>query len=107
MERRNEIAPLGRALLIAIALGTALVALQWPIREMVFPLLDGTPRLEALARTYYDIRIWAAPATLLNYALLGWFVGLSRARVALALQLILNLTNIVLCVFSYSASAWA
>ena len=42
----------------------ALVALQWPIRELAFALLDGSPKVEALARDYYDIRIWAAPATL-------------------------------------------
>src|SRR5690606_35526240 len=45
---------------------------------------------------YFDARIWAAPATLANYALLGWFIGLGRAGRALALQLVLNLTNIVL-----------
>ncbi len=88
---------LGRAVLIGCAVGAALIALQWPIREVAFALLDAGPRVEALARTYYDIRIWAAPATLTNYALLGWFIGLGRARMALALQLVLNLTNIVLC----------
>jgi hypothetical protein len=86
-------ASLGRAVLIALIVGTALIALQWPIRELAFALINGSPKVEALARDYYDIRIWAAPATLLNYALLGWFVGLSQARVALLLQLILNLTN--------------
>jgi MATE family multidrug resistance protein len=89
-------ASLGRALLIAAALGAALIAVQWPIRELAFALLDGSPKVKALARDYYDIRIWAAPATLANYALLGWFIGLARARVALALQLVLNLTNMVL-----------
>jgi multidrug resistance protein, MATE family len=90
-------ASLGRAVLIGCAVGAALIALQWPIRELAFALLDAGPRIEALARTYYDIRIWAAPATLTNYALLGWFIGLGRARMALALQLVLNLTNIALC----------
>jgi MATE family multidrug resistance protein len=89
-------ASLGRAVLIAVVVGAALIALQWPIRELAFALINGSPRVEALARDYYDIRIWAAPATLLNYALLGWFVGLSQARVALLLQLVLNLTNMAL-----------
>ena len=83
-------ASLGRALLIAAVLGAALIVLQWPIRELAFALLNGSPKLEALARDYYDIRIWAAPATLANYALLGWFIGLGRARAGLALQLLLN-----------------
>jgi len=91
-------AALGRAVLIAVAVGIGLILLQWPIREVAFALLDGSPRLEALARDYYDVRIWAAPAALTNYALLGWFVGLGRTAVALTLQLVLNLTNIALCV---------
>lgn len=86
-------ASLGRAALIALAVGICLIVLQWPIREVAFSLLDGSTRVEGLARGYFDLRIWAAPATLLNYALLGWFIGLGRARMALALQLLLNFTN--------------
>ena len=70
--------------------------MQWPIREIAFFLIEGSPRVEELARSYYDIRIWAAPATLMNYALLGWFIGLGRARMALVLQLVLNVTNMAL-----------
>ncbi|HTS53084.1 MAG TPA: MATE family efflux transporter [Burkholderiales bacterium] len=94
---RAEIrASLGRAVLIALAVGTGLIVAQWPIREVAFALLEGSSRVEGLARDYYDIRIWAAPATLTNYALLGWFIGLGRTRVALALQLVLNITNMLL-----------
>jgi MATE family multidrug resistance protein len=89
-------ASLGRAMLIAVAVGTLLIALQWPIRLLAFALLDGSARVEELARGYFDIRIWAAPATLANYALLGWFIGLGHARTALALQLVLNLSNMLL-----------
>jgi multidrug resistance protein, MATE family len=89
-------ASLGRAVLIALAVGAVLIALQWPIRELAFALIAGSAQVEALARGYYDIRIWAAPATLTNYALLGWFIGLGRARVALVLQLVLNLINTAL-----------
>ena len=89
-------ASLGRAALIAVAVGVALIALQWPMREIAFALLEGSTRVEGLARAYFDLRIWAAPATLLNYALLGWFIGLGRARMALALQLLLNFTNMAL-----------
>lgn len=87
---------LGRSLLIAGAVGVGLILLQWPIRECAFALIGATPEVERLARGYFDVRIWAAPATLANYALLGWFIGLGRARIGLALQLILNLANMVL-----------
>jgi MATE family multidrug resistance protein len=88
-------ASLERAILIAIVIGVALIIAQWPIRELAFFLLEGSDRVESLARDYYDIRIWSAPATLTNYALLGWFIGLGKARVALILQLILNISNML------------
>ncbi len=84
---------LGRALVIAMVAGAMLVVLQWPIREVAFWLLDGSARVEELAGRYFDARVWSAPAALTNYALLGWFIGRGRARVALVLQLVLNLTN--------------
>ena len=99
-------ASLGRALLIALAAGTALIALQWPIREIAFALLAGSEQVEFLARGYFDIRIWAAPATLANYALLGWFIGLGRTDIGLVLQLVLNLTNIALDVLFVLGFGW-
>jgi MATE family multidrug resistance protein len=94
---KDELASgLGRSLLIAVAVGGALILLQWPIRESAFALLGASPEVERLAREYFDVRIWAAPATLANYALLGWFIGLGRTDVGLILQLVLNLTNMVL-----------
>ncbi len=93
----NEVvSSLARALSIALAVGLALILLQWPIRTLAFSLLDGTQRVETLAQSYYDIRIWAAPFTLANYALLGWFIGLGRTDIGLVLQLILNITNMAL-----------
>ena len=89
-------ASLGRALLIALAVGLSLIVLQWPTREIAFYLLGGSEQVERLASEYFDIRIWAAPATLANYALLGWFIGLGRTDIGLVLQLVLNLTNIAL-----------
>jgi MATE family multidrug resistance protein len=99
-------AGLGRALLIAAGAGLGLILLQWPIREIAFRLLGASPEVERLARAYFDVRIWAAPATLANYALLGWFIGMGRTDVGLALQLILNLTNMALDVTFVWGLGW-
>jgi len=99
-------AGLGRALLIAAGAGVGLILLQWPIREVAFRLLGASPEVERLARAYFDVRIWAAPATLANYALLGWFIGMGRTDVGLALQLILNLTNMALDVTFVWGLGW-
>lgn len=93
----NELAAgLARALLIAAAAGLGLIVLQWPIRECAFALVGASPEVERLSRGYFNVRIWSGPATLANYALLGWFIGLGRTNIGLVLQLVLNLTNMVL-----------
>src|ERR1700722_19904842 len=94
---KDELAAwLGRSLLIAAGAGAGLILLQWPIREIAFSLLGASPEVERLARGFFDVRIWSAPATLANYALLGWFIGLGRTDIGLVLQLILNLVNAAL-----------
>jgi len=94
---KDELAAgLARALLIATAAGLGLILLQWPLREGAFSLVGASPEVEQLARGYFNVRIWCGPATLANYALLGWFIGLGRTDIGLVLQLVLNLTNIVL-----------
>ena len=100
------VAALARSLLIAGAAGAALITLQWPIREVAFSLIDGSPRVEALARGFFNIRIWSAPATFANYALLGWFIGLGRTDIGLVLQLLLNLANMALDLLFVLGLGW-
>ncbi|MEX0641939.1 MAG: MATE family efflux transporter [Pirellulales bacterium] len=90
---------LARALLIAFAIGGALMVLQWPLAMLAFYLLDGSPQVEAAARDYFIVRIWAAPATLATFALLGTLIALGRSRTLLVLQLILNGLNIILDIY--------
>lgn len=83
-----------RALMVALVCGLGLVLFQAILRSTAFRLTGGSPEVLAAAATYFDIRIWAAPAGLVNFALLGWLIGLGRAGIAFFLQLFLNLLNI-------------
>lgn len=89
-------ATLTRSLLIAAAAGTLLIVCQVPISQISFALISGSDAVETSASEYFAIRIWGAPAALANFAFLGWFIGMGRARTALVLQLLLNGTNAVL-----------
>ncbi len=91
-------ATLGRALFIAVICGTAIVVLQKPLQVGFLCFLGGSPEVQAAARDYYAARIWAAPAGLVNFALMGWFIGRGRTMTAFWLQLALNVVNIVLAV---------
>jgi MATE family multidrug resistance protein len=62
--------------------------------------------VDALARSYFNIRIWSAPATLANYALFGWFIGRGRTDIGFILQLLLNLINMALNVLFVLGFHW-
>lgn len=97
---------LGRALLLAAAIAAGLLILQWPFREFAFGLMTASPEVERLGRLYFDIRIWSAPATLVNYVLLGWLLATQRAQATLALMVLANVINIVLDLVFVMAFGW-
>ncbi len=87
---------LGQALVVALLIATALLLLQQPIKHFALQLLAPDAAIAPFANTYIGIRIWSAPATLANYALIGWFIGLQNARIPLAIVLVTNAVNILL-----------
>ncbi len=99
-------ANLARALLVASVIGTALILLQYPIGLVAFALLKSSSEVQVLAHGFYDIRIWSAPFTLANFALLGWFIGRQQAKTALALQLFMNILNIALNIAFVVGLGW-
>ncbi|MEO1200396.1 MAG: MATE family efflux transporter [Pseudomonadota bacterium] len=99
-------AVLMRASAIAIALGFALVLLQVPILFLSMLAVGASSAVEAATTDYYTVRILAAPLTLLNYALLGWFLGLGRAGMGLLLQTVLNGVNIALSILFVLGLGW-
>ncbi len=89
-------AGLMRALIIAVAAGLALVALQIPIFWAAFRLAPASAEVESLARDYLQIRIWGAPLTISLYAFTGWLIALERTRSVLVLQVAMNALNVTL-----------
>jgi MATE family multidrug resistance protein len=87
-------ATLARALILAFTLGIALMILQLPISSVALSLIGATPEVEALTKSYFNIRIWAAPASLGVFAVLGSLIGLGQTRQVLIVQLFMNGLNI-------------
>jgi len=85
---------LHRSLLVALLLALALIMLQYPIQWLAFQLLDGTPQVTQLARQYFYIRIFAAPAALMLYSFYGWFLGMQNARIPMTIAIVINFLNI-------------
>jgi len=95
-----------RAALLALVLGLAVVALQIPARIIAFWAVEATPRVEALAGAYFDIRVWGAPATLLIYVCIGWLIAMERTALVLALTLFMNGLNIGLDLLFVPVLGW-
>ncbi|WP_020533762.1 MATE family efflux transporter [Flexithrix dorotheae] len=88
-----------RAILLAMLISFILIVLQKPISLLAFYLIKASPEVEVFAQSYYNIRIWAAPATLMLYAIHGWFLGMQNAKYPLILAIAVNLGNIGFSVF--------
>ena len=56
-------------------------------------MMGGSEGVTHAAKTYFTIRIWSAPLALGNYVVLGWLIGQARARLALGMQIAINLIN--------------
>ncbi len=89
-------ATLGRAVITAVGLGLLLLAVQSPVIWLMYNAFEASTAVEDFSATYIAIRIWSAPAALVNYALLGWFIGLGRMRLVLLVQVAMNGLNIIL-----------
>ena len=86
---------LGQSLIVATLLALTLVILKEPI-STTLAIVGAEPAVESLAYKYFDIRIFSAPGTLANMALIGWFIGLSNARVPMLMFLTTTISNMIL-----------
>lgn len=82
--------------LIALVLGLLVLLLQYPLQEIGFTLLSAAPEVKIAGQDYYNMRIWDAPATLLNFVLIGWFLGREKSSQVLILSIICNGANVIL-----------
>ncbi len=85
-----------RGAVLAVTFGLGLVALQWPLIEGALAIIAPSEAVTAEAGRYLAIRIWGAPAALLNMVVLGWLIARQRMGTGLWLQLLINGSNIVL-----------
>lgn len=94
-DREEQCRLLVRALSVAWMIALLLIVLQYPVSLLACAIFDGGDEVMQMAMTYFFIRIWAAPATLGNYAVKGWFIGMQNSRLPMWIAIMLNIVNIV------------
>ena len=97
--QKESVLILTRALLVAFSGSVLLILLRSLIAATGFYLIDASPEIERLARQYFDIRIYAAPAALGLFAFHGWFLGMQNAKYPMILTIVVNLLNVGLNLF--------
>jgi len=85
-----------RALIVAVLLAVLLLVFQVPIGRLAIWLMQVDGGQTSLVWEYFTIRLWAAPASLMLYGLMGWYFGMQNAVYPLILTICINIVNIVL-----------
>ncbi len=88
-----------RALVIAVFSGIGLVVFAPLLAASGEWFMGAEPKVTEAMDVYIRIRLLSAPASLVNYAILGYFLGRGEANLGLLLQLLLNGVNIALSIW--------
>ena len=84
-----------RGMLLALLLAVTIFLTQgWLLQaaSWFFSVQDAHAPLIA---EYFTTRMWAAPATMMMYVLMGWFFGLQNAIYPMIITIIINIVNII------------
>ncbi len=90
----KQLGTLLQASAVALSCGIGIVVLQWPIEWIAGKVISPSEEVWRLAIAYFRIRVWAAPAALLLFALNGWFIGMQNSRFPMYIAIFQNLINI-------------
>ncbi|AFY57473.1 putative efflux protein, MATE family [Rivularia sp. PCC 7116] len=106
-DEKGVLLALLRSGLVALGIAIIILILQYPIQKLGFAVLSGSPDVEVFGIDYFNARIWAAPAVLLNFVLIGWFLGKEMSVLVLLISFVGNASNIVLDYVMISRWGWA
>lgn len=85
-----------RALCVAGFISVLLCLIQPFLWQLITFFIDMNDAVTASLKTYFSLRMYAAPATLLNFVILGYFFGRENTKIPLYLLMLMNLSAISL-----------
>jgi MATE family multidrug resistance protein len=90
---------LQQGLLLSMLLAFAVLLLQQWIFAAGMALSEFSGNAQQASAEYFNMRVWGAPAVLMNLTLMGWLVGQQRNRMVMIIQISANLLNLILNLF--------
>jgi MATE family multidrug resistance protein len=104
---RDGLLHFARAAGIGVIAGIAMIALQVPLLWLATQAMAPAPAVAAAFAGYFLVRIWSAPFSLINYALLGWFYGRAAATTGMMLQMLIHGIDITLSLWFVWGLGWS
>lgn len=86
---------LTQSLTIALLAALFVWVIQWLFVTAVLAIVPCSNEVAEVARRYFFVRIWAAPATLMLMALKGWFIGMQETKSPMAVDILVNVVNML------------
>lgn len=96
-----------RACMLSLAIALCLLVFREPLLAIGLTAMNADPSIASTATVYSEIRLLSAPAVLLTYCVLGWFIGHQDTRWPMVMVIITNLLNIILDALFILHFEWA
>ncbi len=87
---------LSQGIILASAIAFLIVLTKPWLIELALTWTDASKQVLEYAREYLSIRLYAAPAALINLVLMAWLIAHKQTSLIMWVQIIINLLNIVL-----------
>ncbi len=84
---------LTQSVTIALIAALAIWAIQYLFVTAVLAIVPCSAEVAAVAREYFFVRIWAAPATMMLFTFKGWFIGMQDTKSPMAVDILVNVVN--------------
>ena len=84
-----------RAMLLASGIGIAILIMQYPLQWLVLLAIGPSPEVLHLAKSYFFICVWGAPAILLMMSVKGWLLGMQDSRSPMIISISVNVANVI------------
>ena len=92
--------------LMALMFAVLFLVAHSSIADLIFSWSDASEEVKHYGMQYFSVRVWSAPAALMNFVLLGWLLGTQNSKAPMWMVIITNLTNIVLDVLFVMGLGW-
>jgi multidrug resistance protein, MATE family len=93
-DRSATILVLVRNTIVACGCGLVLMLCRYPIQQLGLAWVAAPPEVIAAAIAYFQAAMLGAPAMLINYVLLGWFLGREKNAAVLLLSIVGSVVNV-------------